>query len=98
MAKAVTERLGRAWWAGELPRSDAAAGVPRPRVVRWYLHLAGFLLALRHWSLAIGPTYPGEQQYLVTAERLEAGLRYDLALARYADASAVAPTDPGPTV
>ncbi len=95
MAKAVTKarpRLvgrrasaerRRRWW-------------PRPRVVRWYLHLAGFLLALAALVIAIGPTYPGEQQYLVTAERLKAGLRYDLALARYADASAVAPTDPRP--
>ena len=65
-------------------------------VLRWYLHLAGFLLALVAVSLACLPTSPGEQQYLITANQLKSGLRYDLALARYTDASAAAPSDPRP--
>jgi tetratricopeptide (TPR) repeat protein len=65
-------------------------------VLRWYLHLAGFLLALIVVSLACLSTSPGEQQFLTTAGQLRSGLRYDLALARYADASAAAPSDPRP--
>lgn len=92
MAKAATSpQVGRRASAEQRRRRW-----PRPRVVRWYLHLAGFLLALAALVITCGPTYPGEQQYLVAAERLKAGLRYDLALARYADASSVAPTDPQP--
>ena len=42
-------------------------------VLRWYLHLAGFLLALIVVSLACLSTSPGEQQYLTTqAARLSA--------------------------
>jgi tetratricopeptide (TPR) repeat protein len=65
-------------------------------VVRWCLHLAGFLLALVVVALACLPTSPGEQQYLIAASQLKSGLRYDLALARYADASEAAPRDPRP--
>lgn len=62
----------------------------------WYLYLAGFVLALLGVVVACAPVYPGEQQYLAAAAGYRANLRYDLALARYADASRAAPGDPMP--
>ncbi|MGO8951474.1 MAG: hypothetical protein ACLQUY_28235 [Ktedonobacterales bacterium] len=68
----------------------------RSRTARWYLYLAGFALALLAVAVACVPTYPSEEQYLVAAAGQRASLRYDLALADYADASRGAPADPKP--
>jgi tetratricopeptide (TPR) repeat protein len=65
-------------------------------MARWYAHLAGFLLALLLLIAACLPVAPGEQSYLLAAAHLRAELRYDLAIAQYAGASAVAPADPLP--
>jgi tetratricopeptide (TPR) repeat protein len=62
----------------------------------WYLYLAGFVLSLLGLVAACAPVSPGEQQYLAAAAGYRANLRYDLALARYSDASRAAPTDPLP--
>jgi tetratricopeptide (TPR) repeat protein len=62
----------------------------------WYLYLAGFVLSLLGLVAVCAPISPGEQQYLTAAADFRANLRYDIALARYADASRTAPADPLP--
>ncbi len=73
-------------------RAEPGAG----HSAKWYLYLGAFLLTVLGMVVVAAPVNPGESSYLADAAQLRGGLRYDLALDRYADASRVAPQDAKP--
>ncbi len=91
-----TNRPPTAISSARLARLSLFARPQGVRTVRWYVCLAGFALAFLGVVIVCAPTYPAEEQYLVAAAHMRDNLRYDLALARYADASRLAPGDPKP--
>lgn len=77
----------------------AASSPPSRRIARgarlW--HVVGVVLGCCVLAVALLPIGPTAEDYLAAAARASAGLRYDRALADYARASALAPTDARPS-